>query len=89
MVLVFDGYKLRGNQGSRFEQNGMNIVYTKEGQSADAYIEALVKDLGHSYNVSVATSDALVQLSALRQGTRRVSALELENSVKAEKMKVE
>jgi len=89
LVLVFDGYKVRGNEGSRYDQNGVNIVYTKEGQSADAYIEALVKDLGHSYSVSVATSDALVQLSALRQGTKRISAPELEHSVNAERKKIE
>ncbi|MBR0416988.1 MAG: TetM/TetW/TetO/TetS family tetracycline resistance ribosomal protection protein [Firmicutes bacterium] len=89
MVIVFDGYKLKGNEGSRFDHKGINIVYTKEGQSADAYIESLVKDLGHSYSISVATSDALVQLSALRQGTRRISARELEMDVKAEKTRIE
>ena len=88
-VLVFDGYKQRGNEGSKYEQNGLNIVYTKEALSADAYIEGLVKDLGHSYSVSVASSDSLVQLSALRQGTRRISASELEMDIDIEKSKVE
>ena len=88
MVLVFDGYKLKGNEGSKYEQGGINIVFTKEGQSADAYIESLVKDLGHSYSISVATSDALVQLSALRQGTRRISARELEISVGDQKDRI-
>ncbi|MBO4819462.1 MAG: NYN domain-containing protein [Firmicutes bacterium] len=85
MILVFDGYKVRGNEGTRYEQSGINIVFTKEAQSADAYIESLVKDLGHSYNVSVATSDSLIQLSALRQGTRRISAVELEMDVETER----
>ena len=87
-VLVFDGYKVRGNEGSKYEQSGIDIVFTKEAQSADAYIEGLVKDLGGSYSVSVATSDALVQLSALKSGTRRISAPELEADVKTEKMKI-
>ena len=87
-VLVFDGYKVRGNEGSKYEQSGIDIVFTKEAQSADAYIEGLVKDLGGSYSVSVATSDALVQLSALKSGTRRISAPELEANVKTEKMKI-
>ncbi len=89
MILVFDGYKVRGNEGTRYEQSGINVVFTKEAQSADAYIESLVKDLGHTYNVSVATSDSLVQLSALRQGTRRISAAELEMDIMAEKENVE
>ncbi len=84
MILVFDGYKLKGNEGSRYEQSGINIVFTKEALSADAYIESLVKDLGHSYSVSVATSDSMIQLSALRQGTRRISAAELEMDIEAE-----
>jgi predicted RNA-binding protein with PIN domain len=88
MILVFDGYKLKGNEGSRYEQSGINIVFTKEALSADAYIESLVKDLGHSYSVSVATSDSMIQLSALRQGTRRISAADLEMDIEAENANV-
>jgi small GTP-binding protein len=89
LILVFDGYKVRGNEGSKYEQNGINVVFTKEAQSADAYIESLVKDLGNSYSISVATSDSLVQLSALRRGTRRISASELEMDVAAERARID
>ncbi len=89
LILVFDGYKVRGNEGSKYEQNGINVVFTKEAQSADAYIESLVKDLGNSYSISVATSDSLVQLSALRRGTRRISASELEMDVSAERARID
>ena len=80
---------MRGNEGSKYEQNGINVVFTKEAQSADAYIESLVKDLGNSYSISVATSDSLVQLSVLRRGTRRISASELEMDVSAERARID
>ena len=55
----------------------MHVVYTKEDETGDAFIERLVEDIGQSYAVRVATSDALIQLSALRKGVLRVSAGEL------------
>lgn len=89
LVLVFDGYKVKGNEGTRLLHGDINIVYTREGQSADSYIEELVHDLGHSYNISVASSDGMIQLTALREGTRRMSASELENEVAKEQKKIE
>ena len=89
IILVFDGYKVRGNEGTKESRGGINIVYTKEGKSADAYIEELVHDLGHTYNVVVASSDGLIQLTALREGTKRMSASELESLVDLEKKRIE
>ena len=77
MVVVFDGYKAKGNPGSREQMAGLQVVYTAEGETADAYIEALVHDIGSNYAVRVATSDSLVQLSSLRSGVLRMSAREL------------
>ena len=77
MVVVFDGYKAKGNPGSREQLAGLQVVYTAEGETADAYIEALVHDIGSNYAVRVATSDSLVQLSSLRSGVLRMSAREL------------
>ena len=54
----------------------MQIVYTREGQTADAYIESLAVQIGSNYNVRVVTSDALVQLSSFRSGLLRLSARE-------------
>jgi predicted RNA-binding protein with PIN domain len=77
VVLVFDGYKVKGNPGTKTQFHNIQVVYTMENETADAYIETLVADIGSNYAVRVATSDALVQLSSLRSGVIRVSAREL------------
>ena len=77
MVVVFDGYKVKGNPGSKEQFHNLQVVYTAEGETADAYIEALVAQIGNNYNLRVATSDSLVQLSSLRSGVLRMSAREL------------
>ena len=77
LVLVFDGYKNKGSQGEKSQFHNIQLVYTKEGQTADAYIESLVDQIGRNYSVRVATSDSLVQLSSLRSGVLRMSAREL------------
>ena len=56
---------------------GRFVVYTREGETADAYIEALVHEIGSNYNIRVASSDALIQVSSLRSGVLRMSAREL------------
>ena len=83
LVLVFDGYKVKGNPGEKENFHNIQVVYTKENQSADAYIEALADKIGKNYAVRVATSDALVQLSSLRSGVLRMSARELQEEVEA------
>ena len=77
LLVVFDGYKVKGNPGEKGEFAGIQVVYTKENQTGDAYIEGLVAQIGPNYNVRVATSDGLVQLSSIRSGVLRVSAREL------------
>ena len=81
LVVVFDGYKVKGNPGEKSEFAGIQVVYTKENQTGDAYIEGLVAQIGTNYNVRVATSDSLVQLSSIRSGVLRVSARELQEEV--------
>ena len=81
LVLVFDGYKVKGNPGEKETFHNIQVVYTKENQTADAYIEALVEQIGKNYAVRVATSDALVQLGSLRSGVLRMSAQELQLEV--------
>ena len=83
MVVVFDGYKVKGNLGEKGPFNNISVVYTKENETADAYIEALAAEIGNNYAVRVATSDALVQLSSLRSGVLRMSARELQLEVEA------
>ena len=77
LVVVFDGYKVKGNPGEKGHFHNIQVVYTKENETADAYIEALVSQIGKNYAVRVATSDGLVQLSSLRSGVLRMSAREL------------
>ncbi len=81
LVLVFDGYKVKGSPGLKERFHNIQVVYTKENQTADAYIEALADQIGKNYAVHVATSDALVQLSSMRSGVLRMSARELREEV--------
>ncbi len=77
LVVVFDGYKQKGNPGEKSAYHNIQVVYTKENETADAYMEALAAQIGTNYNLRIATSDALVQLSSLRSGVLRMSAREL------------
>ena len=77
VVLVFDGWKVKGNLGEKTQFHNIQVVYTKENETGDSYIESLVAEIGNNYNIRVATSDGLVQLSSLRSGVIRVSAREL------------
>ncbi len=81
LVLVFDGYKVKGNYGEKFDYHDIHIVYTKENETGDMYIEKLVEEIGKNYNVKVATSDNLIQISALRSGVLRMSANELKEEI--------
>jgi predicted RNA-binding protein with PIN domain len=85
LVLVFDGYKVKGSPGKKEQFHNIQVVYTAEGETADAYIEALVSQVGTNYNLRVATSDSLVQLSSLRSGVLRMSARELQQEVEIAK----
>ena len=81
LVVVFDGYKQKGNIGEKSQFHNIQVVYTREGQTADRYIEELAAQIGSSYAVKVASSDALVQLSSFRSGVLRMSARELHEEV--------
>ena len=81
IVVVFDGYKQKGNPGEKTQFHNIQVVYTREGETCDAYIESLVHDIGSNYNLRVATSDSLVQLSIFRSGALRMSARELKEEV--------
>ena len=83
LVVVFDGWKQKGNPGQKTQFHNIQVVYTKEGETADAYIEALADQIGTNYAVRVASSDSLVQLSSFRSGVLRMSARELLEEVEA------
>ncbi len=82
-VLIFDGYKVKEGQGSRQAQGKLSVVYTKEGESADSYIEKLVHEIGKNYSVRIVSSDGMIQLAALQLGVLRVSAREYKQEVEA------
>ncbi len=77
LVVVFDGYKQKGNPGEKTAYHNIQVVFTKENETADAYMEALAAEIGTNYNLRIATSDGLVQLASLRSGSLRMSAREL------------
>jgi len=81
MILVFDGYKVKGNPGEVIKYHNIYVVYTKEAETADQYIEKTVQDIGRQYHVTVATSDALEQMIILGQGAHRISAKELREEI--------
>jgi small GTP-binding protein len=74
LILVFDAYKVKQNPGSIEKFNNIYVVYTKEAETADMYIEKTTHQLGRKYKVTVATSDGLEQLIIMGQGALRLSA---------------
>lgn len=74
LILVFDAYKVKGNQGEVQKYHNIYVVYTKEVETADQYIEKTTHEIGRKYKVTVATSDALEQVIVMGQGAYRISA---------------
>jgi predicted RNA-binding protein with PIN domain len=81
MVVVFDGYKVAGNPGTKQEYGNIKVVYTKEAESADRFIEKTIYEMGRKYDVAVVTSDRPVQMAALGDGAQRISAREFYQEV--------
>ena len=78
LIVVFDAYKVKGGAGSVEKKYGLDIVYTKEAETADMYIEQASYDLSRRHRVRVATSDGLEQIIILGHGAERLSAAELQ-----------
>ncbi len=81
LILVFDAYKVTGNTGEAIDYHNIHVVYTKEAETADQYIEKLAHKIGRQYNVTVATSDGLEQLIIYGQGCHLMSARDLKEEV--------
>lgn len=81
VMVVFDGYRKKGNPGSKENYFNLEIVHTKQDETADAYIERTVHELVNKYKVTVATNDNLEQLTILSQGALRMSARMLEDEM--------
>ena len=83
VILVFDAYKVKGNPGSVEKYNNIHVVYTKEAETADTYIERATYEIAKNHRVRVATSDNMEQLIILGHGAVRVPASELKEEVEA------
>ncbi len=80
-ILVFDGWRVKGNRGTYVENPYIEIIFTAEGSTADMAIERLVAQLPRHQQIYVATSDRLEQETVLAQGGLRLSAMELHSMV--------
>ena len=76
LILVFDAYKVKGRHRDVEKYCNINLVYTKESETADSYIERVSHELSQNHRVRVATSDGTEQLIILGNGAMRISAAE-------------
>jgi predicted RNA-binding protein with PIN domain len=76
LVLVFDAYRVKKGEGSEFMHDGFKVVYTKANQTADAYIEKMMHELGPDYSIRMVTDDKLLQFSAVHSGISRMTSKE-------------
>lgn len=83
LIVVYDAYKRQGGAGSEQDYHNIHLVFTREGQTADMYIEEYVRTLGKKVKVTVATSDGLEQLTVSSGGALRMSSNELLLEVQA------
>jgi predicted RNA-binding protein with PIN domain len=81
LLLVFDAYLVKDGQGSDFMHDGYRVVYTKENETADAFIERTMHELGPDYGIRMVSGDWLLQISALQSGVLRMTAAEFEDEV--------
>lgn len=85
IIVVFDAHQVKGNSGTREDYKGVKVIYTKENETADNYIERVLDDIGRIKRVRVATSDWMEQQIVLSRGGTRISARELEVEIYNEK----
>ena len=83
LILVFDAYKVEGHVEEVLTYHNIHVVYTKEAETADQYIEKTVHKIGRENQVTVATSDGLEQIIIMGQGAQRMSAKGLRDEIKA------
>lgn len=88
LILVFDAYKVEGNPGTSKKYHNIHVVYTKEAETADQYIEKVTHEIGRRSRVTVATSDGLEQVIILGQGASRMSALGLKEEIEASNVEI-
>ncbi len=85
LILVFDAYRVEGHPEETFQYHNIHVVYTKEAETADQYIERTVHEIGWKHNVAVATSDGLEQIIIMGQGAARISARGFQDEIASAK----
>ena len=88
VILVLDGYLVKGSTGSVLEYNNIFVVYTKEAETADHYIERTVSSIPKEYRVKVATNDGLEQTIIMGKGATRITAGELKMIIDKEEKEI-
>ena len=83
VIVVFDAYRVKGHDTEILDYHNIHVVYTREAETADQYIEKFAHEHGSKYDVTVATSDGLEQIIMRGQGCKLLSARELEAEVKS------
>lgn len=83
LIVVFDAYKIKGHETEICDYHNIHVVYTKEDETADQYIEKFAHENGRKYNVTVVTSDGLEQITIRGQGCNLISSREFEQEVKS------
>ena len=81
LILVFDAYRVQGHDTELFDYHNIHVVYTKEAETADQYIEKFAHENGRKADVTVATSDGLEQIIIRGQGCSLLSARELREEI--------
>lgn len=81
LILVFDAYRVEGHREEITDYHNIHVVFTKEAETADMFIEKTVHAIGKKYQVTVATSDGLEQVIIMGQGAKRLSALGLKEEI--------
>ncbi len=81
VIVVFDAYRVKGHDTEMMDHHNIHVVYTKEAETADQYIERFSHENGRKYEVTVATSDGLEQIIIRGQGCRLLSARELKKEI--------
>ena len=81
LIVVFDAYRVKGHDTEIMDYHNIHVVYTKEAETADQYIEKFAHEHGRKYDVTVATSDGLEQIIIRGQGCRLLSARELKKDM--------
>jgi uncharacterized protein len=88
IIIVFDAHMVKGSLEKKERYGNLTIVFTKEGETADNYIERLVNNIGRTLEVYVVTSDSLEQQVTFQRGAARISSLEFYHSVTKESNKL-